>query len=198
MSSVFLAQFFFFLQFFFKFNHLSVQWMAVSSVECFWSILVSEAPKLNKSYAPPTHWKPRTSFPFVSFWPCLGAYGQNFPQEGSNPPPLQWKGRVVTTGLPGTSHLRLRLLAQSCLTLCNLMDYSTLGSFVHGIFQTRKSIGAGFHFLLQGSPAWQAHCLPLSHLESPSWALNTDKVRDSRASPLQMQSPPLFVSLTEG
>ena len=62
------------------------------------------------------------------------------------------------------------MLAQSCLTLCNLMDYSTLGSFVHGIFQTRKNTGAGFHFLLQGSPTWQARCLPLSHLESPAAA----------------------------
>ena len=26
---------------------------------------------------------------------------------------------------------------QSCLTLCDLMDYSTPGSFVHGIFQAR-------------------------------------------------------------
>ena len=26
---------------------------------------------------------------------------------------------------------------QSCLTLCDLMDYSPLGSFVHGILQAR-------------------------------------------------------------
>ena len=29
------------------------------------------------------------------------------------------------------------LVTQSCLTLCNLMDYSPAGSFVHGIFQAR-------------------------------------------------------------
>ena len=29
------------------------------------------------------------------------------------------------------------LVAQSCLTLCNLMDYSPPGSFVHEIFQAR-------------------------------------------------------------
>ena len=29
------------------------------------------------------------------------------------------------------------LAAQSCLTLCNLMDYSLSGSSIHGIFQTR-------------------------------------------------------------
>ena len=29
------------------------------------------------------------------------------------------------------------MLAQSCLTLCNLMDYSPPGSYVHGISQAR-------------------------------------------------------------
>ena len=29
------------------------------------------------------------------------------------------------------------LVAQSCLTLCNPMNYSTPGSFVHGILQAR-------------------------------------------------------------
>ena len=31
----------------------------------------------------------------------------------------------------------LRLVTQSCLTLCNPMDYSLPGSSVHGIFQAR-------------------------------------------------------------
>ena len=30
-----------------------------------------------------------------------------------------------------------RSITQSCLTLCDLTDYSTPGSFVHGIFQAR-------------------------------------------------------------
>ena len=29
------------------------------------------------------------------------------------------------------------VVAQSCLTLCDPMDYSPLGSFVHGIYQAR-------------------------------------------------------------
>ena len=37
--------------------------------------------------------------------------------------------------------------AQSCLTLCNCMDCSLPGSFVHGIFPS-KNIGVGCHFLL--------------------------------------------------
>ena len=38
---------------------------------------------------------------------------------------------------------------QSCLTLCNPMDYSPPGSSVHGIFPG-KDTGVGFHFLPQG------------------------------------------------
>ena len=40
---------------------------------------------------------------------------------------------------PGGSKepLCMCLLSQSCLTLCNPMDYSPPGSFVHGIFQAR-------------------------------------------------------------
>ena len=40
-------------------------------------------------------------------------------------------------------------LAQSCLTLCNPMDCSLLGSSVHGIVQERIP-GVGSHSLLQG------------------------------------------------
>ena len=32
----------------------------------------------------------------------------------------------------------LNSVAQSCPTLCNPMDYSMSGSFVHGILQARK------------------------------------------------------------
>ena len=41
------------------------------------------------------------------------------------------------------------LVSQSCLTLCDSMDYSPLCSSVHGISQG-KNIGVGCHFLLQG------------------------------------------------
>ena len=39
-------------------------------------------------------------------------------------------------------------VAQSCVTFCNLMDCSPLGSSVHGIFQARNT-GVGCHFHLQ-------------------------------------------------
>ena len=42
------------------------------------------------------------------------------------------------------------LVAQSCPTLCNPMDYSPPGSSVHGIFFPGKNTGVGCHFLLQG------------------------------------------------
>ena len=41
---------------------------------------------------------------------------------------------------------QIRSVAQSCLTLCDLMDYSLLGSCVHGIFQARV---LGCHCLLK-------------------------------------------------
>ena len=40
-------------------------------------------------------------------------------------------------------------LLQSCLTLCDPMDYSLPDSSVHGIF-SGKNTGVGCHFLLQG------------------------------------------------
>ena len=41
------------------------------------------------------------------------------------------------------------LVVQSCLTLCDLVDYSLPGSSVHGILQVRIR-GVGCHFLFQG------------------------------------------------
>ena len=40
-------------------------------------------------------------------------------------------------------------VAQSCLTLCDPMDYSLPGSSVYGILQG-KNTGVGCHLLLQG------------------------------------------------
>ena len=60
------------------------------------------------------------------------------------------------------------LVAQSCLTLCDPMDYSPPGGLVHGDF-LGKNTGVGCHALLQGnlpnpgvkprSPALQADSL---------------------------------------
>ena len=68
------------------------------------------------------------------------------------------------------------LVTKLCLTLCNHVDCSMLGSSVHGIFQD-KDTGVGCHFLLQeifptqGSNLSLLHCrwVPyrLSHWESP-------------------------------
>ena len=50
--------------------------------------------------------------------------------------------------------------AQSCPTLCNLMDYSPLGSSVHGIFPG-KGTRVSCYFLLQGVFLTQGSNLPL-------------------------------------
>ena len=60
------------------------------------------------------------------------------------------------------------LVIQSCLTLCNPMDYSLPGSSVHGIFQTRIPEWVAIPFssalpnpgIEPGSPALQADSLP--------------------------------------
>ena len=75
--------------------------------------------------------------------------------------------------------IRVCSLAQSCLTLCDPMDHSLLGSSVHGIF-SGKNTGVCCHFLLQrifpiqgSNPSllcllhWQADSLPLCYLGSP-------------------------------
>ena len=66
---------------------------------------------------------------------------------------------------------------QLCPTLCNPIDYSPLGTSVHGIFPG-KNTGVGCHSLLQGIfPTqgsnlgllhWQVDSLPLSHQGSPT------------------------------
>ena len=69
--------------------------------------------------------------------------------------------------------VRARSHTQSCLTLCNLVHYSLLGSSVHAIFQARiHSLLQGI-FLTQGSNLsllcllhWQADSLSLCHLGS--------------------------------
>ena len=68
------------------------------------------------------------------------------------------------------------LVAQSCLTLCDPMDYSLPGSSVHGD-SPRKNTGVGCNFLLQGifpaqgSNPGLPHCSQilyrLSHQGSP-------------------------------
>ena len=69
------------------------------------------------------------------------------------------------------------LVAKSCPTLCNPMDWSSPGSLPFPWDFPGKNTGVGCHFLLQGifptqrlNPHllhWQADSLPLSHLGSP-------------------------------
>ena len=83
---------------------------------------------------------------------------------------------------PNQSYFCILLLrcAQSCLTLCDLMDCRPPVFSVLGIFQARLITGVGWHFLLQGIFLtqglnlhllsllhWQANSFPLSPLESP-------------------------------
>ena len=50
---------------------------------------------------------------------------------------MEWKVEVVKDFAPKFLHSVLCLVAQSCLTLCNPVDCSPLGSSVHGIYQAR-------------------------------------------------------------
>ena len=58
-----------------------------------------------------------------------------------------------------TQHCKSTITCSGCQTLCNSMDYSPPGSFVHG-----KNSGASCHFLLQGifpTQGWNPHLLHL-------------------------------------
>ena len=91
------------------------------------------------------------------------------------------------------AHTRAQLL-QSCLTLCNPMDCSPLGSSVHGNFPG-KNTGLGWHALLQGifltqgsNPRllcllhWQVGSLPLSHQRRSMLAVKTRKKQENSMS----------------
>ena len=53
------------------------------------------------------------SFFKKSFGCTLGQVGSDFPDHGSNPCPLCWKRRVLTTGLPGKSQESIALENQT-------------------------------------------------------------------------------------
>ena len=77
---------------------------------------------------------------------------------------------IVVYSLIWHSYSVLCLLAQSCPTLCNLMDYSPLGSSVHGD-SPGKNTGVGCHALLQGIFLTQGsnpHLLCLLHWQAGS------------------------------
>ena len=60
---------------------------------------------------------------------------------------------VLGSSLPsplGSCCAVLCLVAQSCPTLCNSMDYSMPGSSIHGDSPGKSTTGVGCHALLQG------------------------------------------------
>ena len=68
------------------------------------------------------------------------------------------------------------MCGQSCLTLCDIMDCSLLGSSTHGISQTRRQEWVAISFSRGSSQLrdwthfsahWQVDSFPLSHLGSP-------------------------------
>ena len=75
----------------------------------------------------------------------------------------------------------LCLAAQSCLSLCNLKDYSPPGSSVHGD-SPDKNTGVGCHALLQGifpTQEWNPgvlHCRQILYSEPPGKPKNTGVV----------------------
>ena len=70
--------------------------------------------------------------PFFFFRRAARLVGSQFPDQGSNPCPLQWKHGVLTTGPPGNSlhisfffskkHIKLFYLQPHCFR-CTFMDY---------------------------------------------------------------------------
>ena len=81
-------------------------------------------------------------------------------------------------------------VVQSCLTLCNPIDYSPEGSSVHGILQTRilEWVAISFSENLPGpeiepespeSPHWQADSLLPYYLGSSYWIVVDAKSNDS-------------------
>ena len=86
---------------------------------------------------------------------------------------IQWSS-LITGDLGLLLHSVLSCAhAQSCLTLCNPLDYSPPGSFVHGIF-SGKNNGVDCHFLLQEIFPTQRSNPRLLSLLYPwaTWAVN--------------------------
>ena len=92
--------------------------------------------------------------------------------------------RLALHHVPFPSACCCCLVTESCLTLCNPMDFHLPGSSVHGIFQANT--GVGCHFLLQGicptrgsNPSllhWQVNSLPSEPPGEPlSWVPPTIK-----------------------
>ena len=87
--------------------------------------------------------------------------------------------QIVVKDLPACS------VAQSCLTLCDTMDYSPPGPSVHGSLQATVLEWVAISFSRRSSKTqglnphllhWQVDSLPLSHLRSPARDLSSSKM----------------------
>ena len=74
------------------------------------------------------------------------------------------------------------LVAQSCPTLCDPMDYSPSGSSIHGILQANTGVGG--HVLLQGVFLTQGWNLGLLHCRQILYCLNHQEspLKENKAS----------------
>ena len=78
-------------------------------------------------------------FPREEYWNGLSFLSpEDLPDPGIEAAsPSALAGGFFTTVPPGKSNDQFSSVAQSCLTLCNPVDYSLPGSSVHGIPQAR-------------------------------------------------------------
>ena len=86
------------------------------------------------------------------------------------------RGPEKLSGFPKVVFMLRAKSLQLCPTLCDPMDYSPLGSSVHGILQARepKKTGVGCHALLQGiflTEGWNSCILHLLHWKADSLTL---------------------------
>ena len=80
---------------------------------------------------------------------------------------LDWKNQHCQSDCITQDNPRVCLVTQTCLTLCNPMDYRPPGSSVHG-GSPGKNTGVGCHTLLQGIFPIQGSNLSLLYLQAES------------------------------
>ena len=111
---------------------------------------------------------------FYSFCFNFLASGVLVHRPGMEPTPPQWKCGILTTGLPGKSHMHVFSVAQ-CDSLGPCGPSSPPGSSPHGILQARILEWAANPFSRESSLSgdwncfqhWQKDSLLLSHLGNP-------------------------------
>ena len=84
---------------------------------------------------------------------------------------MKWNNTLWSSPAMFSICLLFVLVAQSCPTLCDSMDYSPPGSSAHGIFPG-KNTGVGCHFLLQEIFPTQGLNLGLLHCRQTLYHLS--------------------------